>query len=175
MRIIDEDGAEIESPDLDLGHLEPERLLIAHHDEAPERERIEEEGEPLWQNPDDPENALIPIVVVQEYAPAVPAWDEYEDVMRYVPYTQGELDEMAERAAAEEAEREAAEEARAEAERKRAEREGIVDAAPGRFASVEAAQLDHDEAITGLYESMSRSQLDVDEALVTMYELSNAK
>ena len=51
----------------------------------------------------------------------------------------------------------------------------IVDAAPGRFASVEAAQLDHDEAITGLYESMSRSQLDVDEALVTMYELSNAK
>lgn len=174
MRIIDENGAEIENPDLELGRLEPERLLAAHHDEVPEKERIEEEGEPIWQNPDDPENALIPIVVVQEYAPAVPAWDEYEDVMRYVRYTQEELDGIAAKRAEEEAERLEAEAAAAEAERKRAEREAVVDGAPARFDAVEAAQLDHDEAITGLYESMVQAQLDVDEALVTMYEMANA-
>lgn len=174
MRVIDDNGAEIDSPDLELGKLVPERLLVAHHDEVPERERIEEEGDPIWQNPDDPENALIPIVVVQDYAPAVPAWDEYEDVMRYVRYTQDELDEIAAKRAEEEAERLAAEAAAADAERKRAEREAIVDGAPARFAGVESTQLDHDEAITALYESMVQAQLDTDEALVTMYEFVNA-
>ncbi|WP_270208401.1 hypothetical protein [Eggerthella lenta] len=171
MRIIDENGAEVENPDLDLGRLVPERILVAHHDGVPEKPRIEEEGEPIWQNPDDPDNALVPIVVVQEYEPAIPAWDEHEDVMRYVRYTQAELDEIAARRAEEEAERAAAEEAAAEAERKRAEREAIVDGTPARFESLETAQLDHDEAITGLYESMTAAQLDADEALVTLYEM----
>lgn len=174
MRIIDEAGAEVENPDLELGKLVPERLLVAHHGEVPEKERIEEEGEPIWQNPDDPENALIPIVVVQEYAPAVPAWDEYEDAMRYVRYTQEELDEIAAGKAAEEESRRKAEEEAEAAKRLAEERNAIVDGAPARFDGVESAQLDCDEAITALYESMVQAQLDTDEALVTMYELSNA-
>lgn len=175
MRIIDENGAEVENPDLELGRLEHEKLLIAHHDEVSEKDRIEEEGEPIWQNPDDPDNALIPIVVVQEYAPAIPAWDEYEDVMRYVPYTQAELEEIAARKAAEEEARKAAEEEAAAAKRLAEERNAIVDGAPARFEGVETTQLDHDEAIASLYESAAKAQLDTDEAIVTIYEMMNGE
>lgn len=174
MRIVDENGAELENPDMELGRLQQDRMFVVHHEEIPEKERVEEQGKPIWQDPDDPQNALIPVTIVQEYEPAIPAWDEYEDVMRYIPYTQDELDEIAARKAAEEEARKKAEE-EAEAERKLAEtRNAIIDGAPARFAGVESTQLDHDEAIATLYESMTQAQLDTDEALVTIYEMVSA-
>lgn len=171
MRTIDENGADIANPDLELGRLVPERLLIAHHEAIPEKPYIEAPGDPLWQNPDDPDNALIAIVVVQEYEPAQPAWDEYEDVLRYKPYTRAELDDIAAKKAAEEAARQQAAEEAAAAKALEEQRNAIVDEAPARFGAVEAAQLDHDEAITALYESMTLAQLDSDEALVALYEM----
>lgn len=174
MRIIDENGIEVTDPDMDLGRLEPERLLVAHHDAVAEKPYIEEEGEPIWQDPDDPSNALIPIVVVQEHEPAKPAWDEYEDVMRYRPYTPDELAAIAAEKAAEEEARRKAEEEAAAAKALEEQRNAVVDGAPARFDAVEAAQLDHDEAITGLYESTTQAQLDHDEALVALYEMGAA-
>lgn len=168
MRTIDENNNEIDHPDLSLGRLEPDTILIAHHSAI---EAVAEQGH--WDTVAEYPNGGRDVAWVVDVpaVDAVPAWDEYEDVMRYIPYTQEELDEIAARAAAEEEARKKAEE-EAEAERKLAEaRNAIIDGAPARFDSVESTQLDHDEAIAVLYESMTQAQLDTDEALVTIYEM----
>lgn len=87
MRIIDKNGNELASPDLSAGKLVEEQIFITHHEAV---EAVEEQ----WHHK-----------VVQEYpnggkdvrkvvdVPAVEAkeaWDEYETVLRYVPYTEEE-------------------------------------------------------------------------------------
>lgn len=175
MRIIDESGATIESPDLEAGHLDPDKVLVTHHDALPKLDRIEV---------DDPENVIEEILdengeafglviakkIVQEYRPAKEAWDEYEDVMRYILYTPGELAAIAERRAAAEAARTEAERLARELAEKAAEREAFLEAAPERLDTIESIQLDTDEAVASIYEGMTQSQLDTDEALVTIYE-----
>lgn len=91
MRILDENNAEITAPDLDLGYLKRERILIAHHPAVP--------GVPeQWHY------ALVAaypsggkdvarVVDVPGTAPRE-AWDEYEDILRYTPYTQEELEQI---------------------------------------------------------------------------------
>ena len=72
MRILDEAGAELETPDLKKGYLTEERLFVAHH------EAVDVE----W---------VVDVTGVE----AAEAWDEYEDIYRYIEYTEAELAETA--------------------------------------------------------------------------------
>ena len=91
MRTIDQDGREIAAPDLETGHLVPERILVAHHDAIDAVEEVshyeviaeyEGGGKDVQRVIDVPGTA------------ARDAWDEYEDVYRYVPYTAAERANM---------------------------------------------------------------------------------
>ena len=91
MRTIDQDGREIAAPDLEAGHLVPERILVAHHDAIEAVEEVshyevitEYEG-----GGKDVQRVIdVPGTVARD------AWDEYEDVYRYVPYTAAERAKM---------------------------------------------------------------------------------
>lgn len=88
MRILDQTGRALEAVDGALGALVQDRLLIAHHDAIPgtagigheEVVRVYPNGgrdtEWVWDKPPTLEAA---------------AWDEYEDILRYIPYTPEEL------------------------------------------------------------------------------------
>ena len=169
MRIIDAGGAEVIDPDLSLGQLVCETIIIKSHPAIPEVEELREEvlvwpepGMPEWDERDEDGrllSALYSEEVVREWQPAQDAWDETEDVLRYVPYTPEELAEIARREAeAEEARKRAEEEAA-----RRAELEAWLAGAPEQAA-------DLDEAVVELYEAQTRAQLDTDEALTTLYE-----
>lgn len=131
MTIIDEKGQEIHDPDLSLGHLKECQRLAAHHDAI-------EYQPPVYND-----------VVVKEYdnggvlkerrlvTPAVEAqdaWDEYEDVLLYVLYTEEELAAIEEEKKHQEEAEKAAEAARKAAERKQAAYEA--------FAAMSVATLD---------------------------------
>ncbi len=101
---------ELESPDLTLGHLEPARRLVAHHD-AVERQYHYEVMEGTVT--DECQEGLRREV---EDVAARDAYDEYEDVHKYVPYTETELAEESEKAEREAAMRKAGEEAKSKAD-----------------------------------------------------------
>lgn len=88
MKIVDENGIEIESPDLEKGHLKEDVLLIKHH---PAVEGVEEQGhyETVAEYPNGGKDVAwvvdVPGVKAQE------AWDEFEDVLRYIKFTELEL------------------------------------------------------------------------------------
>lgn len=82
-----------EELDFELGFLKADKLLIAHHDAVTAREavyadRIVEE-----------ENGGISVYkdLVTPAVEAKEAWDEYEDIQLYVPYTEEELKERADK------------------------------------------------------------------------------
>lgn len=92
MRILDIDGNEITNPNYSLGYTKEEKLFITHHDAI---EAVQEEGhyEVVAEYPEtggkDVEWVIdVPAVKAQE------AWDEYEDILRYILYTDEELAEM---------------------------------------------------------------------------------
>lgn len=117
MRTLDENDAEVIEPDLELGHLEPDKLFVQHHDEIPEKLPVKEidYDNPLWVGSNG--GKIVQTTVVSEYQPRVPAWDEYEDILRYILYTEEELDEIEEqKKAEEEARKEAEEQAKKEAQ-----------------------------------------------------------
>lgn len=91
MRTIDQDGREIVAPDLEAGHLVPERILVAHHDSIEAVEEVshyEVIAEYEGGGKDVQRVVDIPGIAAQD------AWDEYEDVYRYVPYTAAERAKM---------------------------------------------------------------------------------
>ena len=93
MRILDSNNAEIESPDLSLGYLTEDKILIAHHEAveaAPEQWHYETIAEYHNGGKD------VKRVVDVPGAEAKDAWDEYETIQRYVPYTEEELAAMEE-------------------------------------------------------------------------------
>ncbi len=91
MKIIDQQGHILENPDLSLGRLVPDQLLIAHHPAEPEvQEQSHTEVTKTYPNGGKDLHRVIDTA----YSPAKEAWDEYEDVMRYIPYTPQELEEM---------------------------------------------------------------------------------
>ena len=93
MRILDVDSYELEVPDLTLGYLRDERIFKEHHEAV---EAVEEQGhwETLAEYPNGGKDVAwvvdVPGVEAQE------AWDEYEDIYRYLLYTEEELAEIAE-------------------------------------------------------------------------------
>lgn len=113
MRILDENGNEVTNPDLDLGHLEPEIIIIQHHNEIPANP-----GSFHYEVIREYPNGGKDVEQVWDTEPteAIPAWDETESIQRYILYTQEELDEI-------EARKRAAEEAAAQEEAERQARE----------------------------------------------------
>lgn len=96
-------------PDLTLGRLEPAKRLVAHHDAVPYQ--VQYEVMPGTITDDCPDGLRREIIT-----PAQEAWDEYEDVQRYVPYTEAELAERAAQAEREQAAADAAAKAQQEAQ-----------------------------------------------------------
>lgn len=88
MRIIDQNGAEMTIHDKTKGYLIPDRLLIRHHDAV---EAVVEQGhyETVREYPNGGRD--VDWVVDVPGAEAKDAWDEFEDILRFVPYTAYEL------------------------------------------------------------------------------------
>ena len=91
MRILDVNGNEITSPDLSLGYLVEESLFIQHHDAV---EAVEEVGhyEVIAEYPNGGKD--VKWVIDVPGVAAADAWDEYEDIYRYIEYTEEELEAM---------------------------------------------------------------------------------
>ena len=88
MRILDENNVEITNPDLSLGHLVEEEVFVAHHpavEEVPEQWHYETVNDYLNGGKDVVKVIDVPGVEAKD------AWDEYETIKRYVPYTEEEL------------------------------------------------------------------------------------
>lgn len=96
---------ELKDYDLTKGHLEDAQIVSKHHEATPRKFHLE-----VMQH-----DSIEGLRHEVEDAPAQPAWDEYEIVKRYVPYTEEELAAIAEKErqeklAAEELERQQKEE-----------------------------------------------------------------
>ena len=91
MRILDLNGMELENPDLSMGYLMKEEILISHH-EAVEAvaEQWHYETTAVYENGGRDVKKVIDIPGVE----AKDAWDEYDTVQRYIPYTGEELEAM---------------------------------------------------------------------------------
>ena len=88
MRILDENNVEITVPDLTPGHLVEEEVFVAHHpavEAVRERWHYETVYEYLNGGKDVVKVVDVPGVEAKD------AWDEYETIKRYVPYTEEEL------------------------------------------------------------------------------------
>ena len=88
MRILDENNVEITAPDLTLVHLVEEEVFVAHHpavEEVLEQWHYETVYEYLNGGKDVVKVVDVPGVEAKD------AWDEYETIKRYVPYTEEEL------------------------------------------------------------------------------------
>lgn len=93
MRYENEAGEPLDEKDIDLnlGRVREERRLVAHHEATPE---VPEQGH--WQDVLKDGQVIGQTWVVDvEYQPAREAWDEYEWVGVYVPFTAEELEENA--------------------------------------------------------------------------------
>ena len=90
MRILDENNVERNESELDLnlGYLKPESIISIHHEAT---EEIKEIGhyEVIAEYPNGGKDVIwvidVPGIEAKE------AWDEYEDIQRYVLYTEEEL------------------------------------------------------------------------------------
>lgn len=88
MKIFDENGNQLESPDLVKGYLKPDRLFVRHHAAV---EAVEDiwHWEPTAEYPGGGRD--VEKVVDIPGIPAKEAWDEYEDIQRYIEYTTEDL------------------------------------------------------------------------------------
>jgi hypothetical protein len=87
MKILDQQGNEILNPDFEKGHLEPDKLTIHHDVVAAVAEQSHLKTVRVYPNGGkDVEKVVdVPAVVGHD------AYDEYEDIERYIPYTAEEL------------------------------------------------------------------------------------
>ena len=91
MRILDENNVEIQSPDLSIGRLVEEKLFVAHHDAMEAvQEQWHYETTAVYPNGGKDVAKVVDVPGVE----AKDAWDEYETVQRYIPYTDEELEAM---------------------------------------------------------------------------------
>lgn len=91
--IYDTDGNVLENPDMSLGHVEYEQRVKVHHEAVPAQEEKFE-----WHVLPGTEKlhpgGLRQKVITQKATPAREAWDEYESIRVYHPYTEEELAEI---------------------------------------------------------------------------------
>ena len=88
MRILDKNNVEITAPELSLGHLVEEEVFLAHHP-AVEAVREQWHYETVYEYLNGGKDVVK--VVDVPGVEAKDAWDEYETIKRYVPYTEEEL------------------------------------------------------------------------------------
>ena len=88
MRILDKNNVEITAPELSLGHLVEEEVFLAHHP-AVEAVREQWHYETVYEYLNGGKDVVK--VVDVPGVEAKDAWDEYETIKRYVPYTDEEL------------------------------------------------------------------------------------
>ena len=87
MRILDINGKELMSADLSAGRLEEEKLLIARHEAVMAVEEVwHYEVVREYPNGGQDVQKVIDVPGVQPQD----AWDEYETIYRYIPYTEEE-------------------------------------------------------------------------------------
>lgn len=88
MRIFDENNIEIFSHDPTKGKLQDDKLLVKHHKKV---EAVEEKGH--WETIGEYPNGGRDVkwVIDVPGVEAKEAWDEYEDILRYIPFTEREL------------------------------------------------------------------------------------
>lgn len=88
MRILDENNVELVNPDLSLGYLKDEQLFVKHHEAI---EYVKEQGHyetvRVYPNGGKDVEWIVDVPCVE----ARKAWDEYEEIRRYIPYTDEEL------------------------------------------------------------------------------------
>lgn len=88
MKIYDNDDTLIEQPDLEKGYLMPDKIFVRHHAAV---EAVEEiwHWEAVAEYPGGGKEVEKAVDVPG--IPAMEAWDEYEDIQRYIKYTTEEL------------------------------------------------------------------------------------
>ena len=88
MRIFDENDNELFEYDRAKGHLKSDKLFVKHH---PQVEAVQEEGH--WKTVAEYPNGGKDVewVIDVPRVEAKDAWDEYEDILRYIPFTEREL------------------------------------------------------------------------------------
>lgn len=96
MRILDINNVEIESPDFNLGYLKHDTVFVQHHEavEAVEEQGHEEIIAEYKNHKGEVYGRDVAWIVDVEAVEAKEAWDEYEDIQRYVLYTEEELAEI---------------------------------------------------------------------------------
>ena len=92
MRILDKDNNEVTSPDLEKGYLKNETIVTKHHDAVeatPGKSHIEVVKEYDSGGKD--------VITVWDEKPteAKEAWDETEQIQRYITYSAAELEKIA--------------------------------------------------------------------------------
>lgn len=96
MRILDQNDKEIQPDDVDyrLGKLSDDRIFIKHHEAV---EAVKEKGhlETVQEYPNGGRD--VEWIVDVEGVDAKDAWDEYENIKRYIKFTEEELKVNAER------------------------------------------------------------------------------
>lgn len=117
---------ELQNPDMTLGRLETAKRVTVHHEAVPASVRYEVMTRTV--TADFPDGLRQEITTL-----AQDAWDEYEEVHRYVPYTDAELADIAEKA---QAEKDAADAAAKASEQAAKEEEARRDAAEKLNAQV---------------------------------------
>ncbi|WP_294759298.1 hypothetical protein [uncultured Gemmiger sp.] len=121
MKIYDEAlETELQNPDLTRGKLETAQRVTVHHDAVPASVRYEVMADTITS--DCPDGLRQEITTT-----AQAAYDEYEEVQRYVPYTEAELAEIAAKAEAEKAAAEAEAKAAEQAAKEEAARRDAAD------------------------------------------------
>lgn len=93
MKIYDENNVELFEPDFSLGHLVEDRIFIAHHESV---KAVAEEGH--WETVAEYPNGGKDVAWIVDVpkVEAKEAWDEYEDILRYIPFTEEELAQIEE-------------------------------------------------------------------------------
>ena len=88
MRILDENNIEIENPDLSKGYLKADSLFVRHHEA---KEAVAEVGhyEVIREYPNGGKD--VDWVIDTPAEEAKEAFDEYEEIQRFVPFTESEL------------------------------------------------------------------------------------
>ena len=83
MRILDQSDNEIEDPNLEKGYLQPEQLFIKHHRATKGRpEKFHYEVVAEYENGGQD----VKKVIDKEAIEPSEAWDEYEDILRYISF-----------------------------------------------------------------------------------------
>lgn len=92
MRILDKDNNEITSPDLEKGYLKIETIVIKHHDAVEAKQ-----GKSHIEVVKEYDNGGKDVITVWDERPteAKAAYDETEEIQRYILYSSDELAKIA--------------------------------------------------------------------------------